>query len=188
MIGWLAKTWGFDGGAIESPESEVNIEYTVQTYSRSQPDTSNRTLDDIIVEGSNRFVNHVNRCLEEVRGTRWESLVCELRKIAQCSCYADSGVSNGIYEAAPESMGLSVWNDDCIEGASVLIHEAVHTKREFSGEFDNYDFAGEERIANAVQAEFLRFHGRYLRASDLENSDGRHNEPYMSAEFLAMQR
>lgn len=192
MIGWLAQTWGFDGGTIESSESEVNTEYTVETRSRNQQYTSSRTLDDIIVEGDSRFVDHANRCLEELRGTQWESLVAELRGITQVSSYADSGTSdNGIYEAGPTSMGFGygAWGgDDCIQGASVLIHEATHAKRMLNGGFDITNYAGEELIALAEQAKFLRSRDRHGAAADLESNNGRHNEAYLSPALLALQR
>ena len=189
MIGWLKKTWGLETNN-ETPDF-LPTEYSQGEYSEQSTSgdryTSTRTLDDIVIEGSGRFVNHANHCIEEVRGTKWESLVSELRKITQCSSYADSGVSNGVYEAASDSMGLGAWGDDRILGASVLIHEAVHTKRQFNGEFDITNYAGEELIANAEQAKFLRLH-RHPGAADIENSDGRHNEPYLSPEILALQR
>lgn len=189
MIGWLAKTWGLETSG-ETPDF-LPTEYSQGEYSEQSTSgdryTSTRTLDDIVVEGGDRFVNHVNRCIEELRGTKWESLVSELRKITQVSSYADSGVINGVYEVGPDGMGLNTWGGDSILGASVLIHEAVHTKRQFSSEFDWTNFAGEELIAFAEQAKFLRLHG-HPGASDIENSDGRHNELYLSPELLALQR
>ena len=189
MIGWLKKTWGLETNN-KTPDF-LPTEYSQGAYGEQSTSgdrhTSTRTLDDIIVEGSGRFVNHANHCIEEVRGTKWESLVSELRKITQCSSYADSGVINGVYEVGPDGMGLGAWGDDRILGASVLIHEAVHTKRQFNGEFDWTNFAGEELIAFAEQSKFLRLHG-HPDAADIENSDGRHNELYLSPELLALQR
>lgn len=185
MIDWIKKTWGFETDN-ETPDF-LPIEYSQGEYSEQSTSgdryTSTRTLDDIVIEGSGRFVNHVNRCIEELRGTKWESLVSELRKITQVFSYADSGVSNGVYEVGPDGMGLNAWGGDRILGASVLIHEAVHTKRQFSDEFDWTNFVGEELIAFAEQAKFLRLHG-HPEAADIENSDGRHNELICHPNFL----
>jgi hypothetical protein len=190
MFRWLAQTWGFDTNTeiLDSLYTEyAQVECNERFFSENLHN-SNRILADIVITGSNRFVNHVNRCFDEVKNTKWESLVAELREITECSNYADSGVNSGVYEAYSGSIGLGLFHNDAILGASVLIHEAVHTKREFSGEFDNYNYASEELIATAVQVEFLRFNGHHTYAAYLEGCDGRHNEPFMSAEFLAMQK
>lgn len=189
LIGWLAKTWDFNSS--DDIDTDTSADYAVS--STLEPDllyaeASNRNLNDILVEGDGRFVNHVNRCLEEIQGTKWESLVSELRGITMVSTYADSGVNHlGVYEAGPDSIGRCAWNPDYIIGASVLIHEAVHAKRMLNNEFDITNYAGEELLALAAQAEFLRFH-RHSYAAHIENADGRHNEAYMSAEMLALQR
>jgi hypothetical protein len=189
MLGWIAKTWGY-GTATEdvSPTEHPQVEYA-QTHQESRRTSTWRTLDDIPIEGSVHFVNHVKRCLEEVRHTKWESLACALTRINQVSSFADCGVSSeGEFNVPANNMGCGVFNSDYIEGASVLIHEGLHAKRILSGEFDRTNYAGEEILAFAPQAEFLRFHGRNGKAAELENSDGRHNEAGMSAELLALQK
>ena len=189
MIDWLAKTWGFETNN-ETPDF-LPTEYSQGEYSEQSTSgdryTSTRTLDDIVIEGSGQFVNHVNRCIDELRGTKWESLVAELRKITQCSSGAYTAADMGI-EASLSMMGCDTWNNDYIEGAATLIHEAVHTTRVANGDFDETNYAGEERLAYSAEAEFFRHNGNYGRAAQSESKDGRHNEKNMSAETLAMQR
>lgn len=189
MFDWLAKTWGYSTATEDiAPTEHPQSKYTAQTHQQSRTHASSRTLDDIVVEGSGQFVNHVNRCIEEVRGTKWESLVIELRKVTQVFNYADTGVSNREFKTDLASICCNAWQQDSIEGASILIHESVHTKREFSKEFDYSNYANEELIAFKPQIEFLRANGRHSYAAQLENSDGRHNTHYLSSEILAMQR
>lgn len=184
MLGWIAKTWGFDTATEnETPASDCQIKYPLQV---PQQYRTHRTLDDIVIEGDSRFVNHVNRCIAELRNTKYESLVALLKKVRQVSTYEESGVCDGVYKCGPTNMGFGY--GDCVYGASDLIHEAVHTGRILSGEFDYTDIAGEELIAFRSQIEFLRSRSRHEEANILEKKDGRHNEPYLSAETLAMQR
>lgn len=184
MIGWL---FGFDVIREDALSIEdVSIESVTQAYQPHQMYTSN--LDNIVVEGGNQFVSHVYRCLQEIRGTKYESLVSWLTKINEVSSFADCGVNaEGRFNVPASDMGCGLFNSDPIIGASVLIHEAVHAKRMRNGEFDYTYYAGEELLAFAKEAEFLRLHGYHGRAADRESSDGRHNEAYMSAEFLATQ-
>jgi len=189
LIGWLAETWGFTDS--DNTDTNTSVEYTVHSTSETELryiEVLTRNLDDIRIEGSDVFVKHVNRCLEEIKNTKWEYLVATLRGIIMGATYADSGVNHlVVYEAGSDSMGRCAWNPDYILGASVLIHEAIHAKRMLRNEFDITNYAGEELLALAAQAEFLRFH-RHSSAADIENADGRHNEAYMSAEILALQR
>ena len=189
MIGWLKKTWGLNTDITESrpTESRPTESRRTELSSRSQ-NISSRTLDSISIEGDSQFVNHVSLCIEELRNTEYESSVAGIQRIIQVANYADTGVAKREFKATSYVMGCTAWIKDHIVGASMLIHEAVHTEREFSGEFDYSNYANEELLAFQPQIEFLRSNGRHSYAVQLENQDGRHNEAGMTAEQLARQR
>jgi hypothetical protein len=191
MLGWIAKTWEY-GTATENvlPTEYPQTEYA-QTQQESRRSTPSRTLDDIIIEGSDLFVNHVNRCFEEIRDTKWEFTVAQVRKIIQISSGAHACVSTsskGSIESSLQMLGCGTWSNDYIEGAATLLHEAVHAIRISNDVFDYTYYSAEERLAFKYEAEFLRYHGRNGKAAQVESADGRHGKSGMSAELLALQR
>ena len=187
MIGWIAKTWGHGTATEDVPPTERLQAECVHTHQESRRSTSNRTLEDIVIEGSDLFVNHVNHCFEEIRDTKWEFTVTQIRKIVQVSsgAYATSG---GLVSSSLKMLGHDTWNNDYVEGAATLIHEAVHVIRVSNNVFAEDYYSAEEKLAFKYEAEFLRSRGRHGRAAQVEGADGRHNERNMSAELLASQR
>lgn len=189
MFGWVAKTWGY-GTATEDvlPTERPQAEY-VHTHQESQRSTSSRTLEDIVIEGSDLFVNHVNRCFEKIRNTKWEFTVAQIRRIVQVSSGACADTSEkGLVSSSLKMLGYDTWNNDYIEGAATLIHEAVHAIRISNNVFDYSYYSAEEKLSFKYEADFLRFHGRHGKAAQVEGADGRHGESGMSAEWLALQK
>ena len=191
MFGWVAKTWGYDTVTEDVPPTERPQAECVHTHQESRRSTPNRTLEDIVIEGSDLFVNHVNHCFEEIRDTKWEFTIAQVRKIFQISsgAYACTASNKkGSIECSLQALGCSNWNNDYVEGAATLIHEAVHAIRISNNVFDYSYYSAEEKLSFKYEADFLRFHGRHGRAAQVEGADGRHGESGMSAEWLALQK
>lgn len=191
MIGWALRTWGYGTPAEDALPTEYSQTEYAQTHQESQRSIPNRTLDDIIIDGSDLFVNHVNRCFEEIRNTKWELTVAQIRRITQISSGVHACVSTpdkGSIESSLEMLGCSTWNNDYIEGAATLIHEAVHAIRIGNDVFDYSYYSAEEKLSFKYEAEFLRSHGRHGRAAQVEQQDGLHGVRNMSPEWQARQK
>lgn len=173
MLTYFGRLWGLIPKEEEIDKQEMAQE-TVVEEERYYASRSSRNVNDIEIEGEEKFVRYIQNCLYEItKHGNFEGMVSELKKIKQVQNWSDVGMgSDGVFSVNYDV--CSYYENDFIWGASQIIHDSKHYERMVAGKFDRTNYVGEELIAFVPQAEFLRDCNRHSQVEYIESQDGRH--------------